>query len=163
MDIADVVKLAPAIFSFLGGPTGGLAGAAIEWLAGQVGASDKTQDSIKAALINADPIRMKELDLDFQKFCLQNGIQLQLAQIGVNTEEAKSTNWFVAGGRPYIVWVCGTGLAYQVILAPILNGILGISRFPSIDLGTLSQLLIGILGLGALRTYEKYTGTSENH
>lgn len=163
MDIADAVKLAPAIFGFLGGPAGGLAGAAIEWLAGQLGATDKTQESIKSALINADPIRMKELDLDFQKFCLQNGIQLQLAQIGVNTEEAKSTNWFVAGGRPYIVWVCGTGLAYQVILAPILNGILGISRFPSIDLGTLSQLLVGILGLGALRTYEKYTGTSENH
>src|SRR4030065_1356543 len=45
--------------------------------------------------------------------------QIQIEQIRVNAEEAKSTNWFVAGGRPAIMWICGFALAYAAVIEPI--------------------------------------------
>lgn len=93
----------------------------------------------------------------------QNGELAQMTgQLNVNIEEAKNANWFVAGWRPYIGWVCGTGLGYQFIFAPVANGLLHSTQFPNLDTSTLLQLLVGMLGMGALRTYEKYTGTEGN-
>lgn len=89
---------------------------------------------------------------------LAQEVALAKAQTDVNQEEAKSPNWFVSGWRPYIGWVCGTGLAYQFLIYPIL-----ISFRPgvaSLDMGTLLTLLCGMLGLGGLRTFEKSKGVA---
>ena len=140
----NLLQELPAIGTFLGGPAGTLAGAGIEFLAQKFGASAPTIDAVKAAIANVPPeqlLQSKQMDIDFQKFCLDNGIKLNLAQLQVNANEAISTNWWVAGWRPYIGWICGTGLAYQFLFFPIANGIIGISRFPSLDVGTLSSLL----------------------
>jgi hypothetical protein len=91
-----------------------------------------------------------------------NEFGLAKGQQEINLEEAKSAKTFVAGWRPFIGWVCGTGLAYQLIFMPIMNGLLmalfKITPFVSLDTATLSATVSGMLGLGALRTYEKYTG-----
>jgi hypothetical protein len=96
-------------------------------------------------------------------------ISLALAQIGVNTEEAKSPSWFIAGWRPFIGWVCGSGLAYGLILQPFLTfGLVMLHRpfdpslLPKLDSATITGLLIPLLGLGIMRTVEKVQGVEAN-
>lgn len=86
--------------------------------------------------------------------------QIQLEQIKVNIEEAKSASFFVAGWRPFVGWVCGFGLAYAAIILPmaeftakVIFGYKG--AFPVIDWAILSNVLFGMLGLAGMRTYEK--------
>lgn len=101
----------------------------------------------------------------------QNGDLAQLAaetdlaklQIQTNIEEAKSTNWWVAGWRPAIGWVCGAGLAYAALVEPFARfaakvwfGYTG--DFPVIDTDLTMQILMGMLGLGAMRSVEKVKG-----
>jgi hypothetical protein len=163
----NLIQLAPTILGFLGGPAGGLAGAGLQWLAGKFGATAPTVDAIQTALAGltpADTIRLRELDIDFQKFCMENGIKVDLAQIAVNQEEAKSSSLFVSGWRPYVGWVCGNALAYVAILEPIarfvatLNGYHG--PFPIIDTTITMQVLLGLLGLGYLRSQDKKNGVA---
>lgn len=82
-----------------------------------------------------------------------------LLQIEVNKEEAKHRSSFVAGWRPFIGWTCGLALAYHFILQPILTLILAISGItidlPVFDMSSLMTVLLGMLGLGGLRTFEK--------
>lgn len=97
----------------------------------------------------------------------QNGQLAEMTgQLEINKVEAASTVWFVAGWRPYIGWICGTGLAYQFLLMPVFNGFASLAHatggFPSLDMGTLITLLFGMLGLGGMRTYEKATGSEGN-
>ena len=81
-------------------------------------------------------------------------------QVQVNLEEAKSTNWFVAGWRPFIGWTCGFGLAYVSIIEPIARFSAKVwfkyeGAFPAIDTDITMQVLLGMLGLAAARTVEK--------
>ena len=84
-------------------------------------------------------------------------------QIQTNIEEAKSTNWWVAGWRPAIGWVCGAGLAYAALVEPFARfaakvwfGYTG--DFPVIDTDLTLQVMLGMLGLGAMRSVEKVKG-----
>ena len=93
--------------------------------------------------------------------------QIQIEQIKVNAEEAKSTNWFVAGGRPAIMWICGFALAYAAVIEPIGRFIAKVwfgysGDFPVIDTDLTMQVLFGILGLGAFRSAEKIKGSEGN-
>lgn len=95
---------------------------------------------------------------------LQQLATLDLAQLGVNAEEAKHPSIFVAGWRPFIGWVCGAAFAYQYILLP-LGMFIGfatghlIPRPPDLS-GDLVTVLLGMLGLGAMRSYEKIKGAA---
>ena len=80
-------------------------------------------------------------------------------QLDINKAEASNPNWFVAGWRPYIGWICGTGLGYQFLVYPIL--IAWMPKIQQLDMGTLLTLLGGLLGLGGLRTYEKINGVAK--
>lgn len=84
----------------------------------------------------------------------------ELAQIEVNKEEAKSTSVFVSGWRPSIGWICGAACAWNWIGLPIAKlglTLLGISveALSPADLSEMLPVLIGMLGLGGLRTIEK--------
>ena len=85
-----------------------------------------------------------------------------MAQIKVNKEEAKHRTVFVAGWRPFTGWVCATALAYHFIIEPVLVFFLswyGVQiQLPQFDMGSLLTILLGMLGLGGLRTYEKKHG-----
>ena len=79
------------------------------------------------------------------------------AQIEVNKVEAAHRSLFVAGWRPAIGWICGLALLYSTIVSPIL----GIwFTVPEVDTSLLTTVLMGMLGLGAMRTFEKTKGVS---
>lgn len=86
-------------------------------------------------------------------------LQLSLAQAEINKAEAQSVDFWRGGWRPYIGWVCGTGLAYQFVLRPLLQMCLDLASYNvllvSLEMETLMTLLFGMLGLGAMRTFEK--------
>lgn len=85
--------------------------------------------------------------------------EIAKAQIAVNQKEATSHSIFVAGWRPMVGWVCCAGLATNYLLVPVCNFILTITEspitVPPLDLSEMMPVLLGMLGLGGLRTYEK--------
>jgi len=78
-------------------------------------------------------------------------------QLDVNKAEAAHKSLFVAGWRPFIGWCCGLGLLYSVLLSPLLDIWF---EMPAIDSSILMPTMTGMLGLGALRSYEKVKGVS---
>ena len=87
-------------------------------------------------------------------------------QIELNKVEAGHRSVFVAGWRPFIGWVCGVGFAYHFVLQPFMIFIiaaagLDLPELPAFDMGTLQTVLMGILGLGGLRTVEKLQGKAK--
>jgi hypothetical protein len=91
--------------------------------------------------------------------------QLALGQLNVNTEEAKSQNLFVSGWRPYIGWVCGIALTYNFLIYPLM--LWSIASYgsdikpPPLFSEHLMELVMGMLGLGTLRTFEKWKGVTK--
>lgn len=88
-----------------------------------------------------------------------------LGQIEINKEEAKSSSVFVAGWRPFAGWTCGAALAYVAIVEPILRFIASVGfgyhgAFPQIDTSLTLQVLLGMLGLGGMRSFEKKNGVA---
>jgi roadblock/LC7 domain-containing protein len=74
------------------------------------------------------------------------------AQIEVNKVEAAHKSIFIAGWRPAIGWICGFALLYSTIVSPILGIWVTV---PEVDTSLLTTVLMGMLGLGTLRTVEK--------
>lgn len=91
-------------------------------------------------------------------------IELSKAQAATNTAEASSGSLFVAGWRPFIGWICGMSLLYHFIGERIIVGIVELLGrtldLPPLDIGQLMTLVVGMLGLGAMRSYEKTTGVT---
>jgi|TARA_A100000172_G_scaffold79639_1_gene67167 roadblock/LC7 domain-containing protein len=83
--------------------------------------------------------------------------ELAKGQLDVNKVEAAHKSLFVAGWRPAIGWVCALGLFYNVILANIIGIWVDV---PEIDTTLLVPVMMGMLGLGAMRSYEKVQGVS---
>ena len=79
---------------------------------------------------------------------------INLAQIEVNKEEAKSPSLFIGGWRPAAGWTCVVALANNFILLPYIEAF-SHHPFPVLDLGDLMPILLGMLGLTAARSYEK--------
>lgn len=93
--------------------------------------------------------------------------ELAKAQISVNLAEAANKSLWVSGWRPYVGWICGSGLAYASIVQPLLVFLARLAgnevQPPEIDTSVLIPVLLGILGLGGLRTYEKVTAMKGGH
>jgi hypothetical protein len=120
-----------------------------------------------------DPAAAAAAQLELLKM-QQNGDLAQLAadtdlaklQIQTNIAEAAG-NWFTAGWRPGIGWVCGAGLAYAALIEPFARfiakvGFGYVGDFPVIDTNLTMQILMGMLGLGAMRSIEKIKGAEGN-
>lgn len=91
-----------------------------------------------------------------------------LSQLKVNEMEAQNPNLFVSGWRPFIGWICGGALFYQYIFLPLgvyiasffsASAVTNILNAPKLD-GNLWELMIGMLGMGALRSFEKFKGVA---
>lgn len=96
---------------------------------------------------------------------MDQAFEIAKAQIGVNQTEASNQSTFVAGWRPFIGWVCGLALAYQYLVRPIATWAAlsfghNFPSMPGLD-DNLWQLMMGMLGMGGLRTYEKVKGTAK--
>jgi len=111
-----------------------------------------------------DPAQAAQAQLELLKLQQNGDLATMVAQTDINKVEAASTSMFVAGWRPFVGWVGGFGLAYAAILEPILrliatlNGYTG--SFPAIDTTITMQILFGLLGLGAMRSYDKVKGVA---
>jgi hypothetical protein len=81
--------------------------------------------------------------------------EIMKGQLEVNKVEAAHKSLFVAGWRPAIGWICAIALLYSAILSPILNIWFTV---PPVETSLLQTVLTGMLGLGAMRSYEKTKG-----
>ena len=91
--------------------------------------------------------------------------KIDLAQLDINKTDAAHRSIFVAGWRPFIGWTCGVALAWTYVMTPILNFILAqtghLMELPAMDLSQMMPVLMGMLGLGGLRTFEKFKKVSK--
>ena len=91
----------------------------------------------------------------------RHGQELALAQVEVNKAEAASGSVWKGGWRPFVGWVCGTAFAYHFVIQPLAIFVVAaygmeIPALPEFDMGQLMTVLMGMLGLGGLRSFEKY-------
>ena len=86
----------------------------------------------------------------------------ELAQIAVNTEEARNPSLWVSGWRPGMGWVCVAACAWNWLLLPVARLVGDLAGVPitlaPADLGEMLPVLMGMLGLGTLRTIERVNG-----
>lgn len=87
-----------------------------------------------------------------------------MGQIEVNKVEAQHASVFVSGWRPFIGWTSGVGIAYTFVLAPFVEAVARLSGYagdmPVPDAAQLMALVTAMLGVGAMRSYDKKQGTS---
>ena len=92
---------------------------------------------------------------------------LAKAQLEVNKIEASHSSLFVSGWRPAVGWVCVLGMAGNFMVIPFTNFVLALLeidvKVPLIDTATMMPVLMGMLGLGAMRTYEKKSGVERKN
>jgi hypothetical protein len=106
-----------------------------------------------------DPAQQAAAKLELMKL-QQNGELAQITgQMDINKVEAASSSIFVSGWRPSVGWVCSAGFAVQFVIGPLAEWGAALAshhvKFPQMDTGTMMPLLLGMLGLGGLRTAEK--------
>lgn len=94
---------------------------------------------------------------------------LAKAQAAINQQEAASTSLFVSGWRPFVGWCCGAAFAYAFILQPFVTFLLAVfhvpvdpKTLPVLDVSSMMPVLLGMLGLGAMRSYEKVQGAADS-
>ena len=92
--------------------------------------------------------------------------ELAQGQLEINKAEAQHRNIFVAGWRPFIGWTCGVALAWHFVISPFVifgAAMAGVElpELPEFDMGSLMTVLMGMLGLGGLRTFEKAKGLTK--
>ena len=91
--------------------------------------------------------------------------KIDLAQLEINKQEAAHRNIFVAGWRQFIGWSCGIAMCYAYIIQPITIFVLAqtgnLVSLPTLDLSEMMPVLLGMLGLGGLRSFEKYKKISK--
>lgn len=134
-------------------------------LGGLSGVGDLIKD-VREAITGkkiVDPEKQAEINLKLAQ--LEQAIQQ--GQIQINEAEAKSSSTFVAGARPFILWICGLALGYNFILNPLIQWFVAFEGLhvtaPVINTGSLYPLMMSLLGLGGLRSWEKLKGVSQIH
>ena len=110
--------------------------------------------------------KLEELHQKGDLATLNAEVQLLIGQININIAEAGHKSIFVAGWRPFVGWVCGFGLLYASVVEPIMRFIAKLSdytgTFPILDTTITMQVLLGMLGLGLMRTKEKEKGVHKD-
>lgn len=84
-----------------------------------------------------------------------------LAQTEINKVQAGHRSTFVAGARPFLMWVCGFGLLFAFLLNPIMEWIMPERGSPDLPLEAMMELTLAMLGLATLRTVEKIKGVAK--
>jgi hypothetical protein len=106
-----------------------------------------------------------------EKMAIDGELQKVMGQLQINMKEAESENWFVSGWRPFVGWVCGASLAWEYLLKPfaVFVAIAGdimtkeqIALLPALELSVMMPVLMGMLGLGGMRSFEKWKGANKN-
>ena len=106
-----------------------------------------------------DPVEMAKVQLQLEQ--LENAIRA--GQLEINKAEAQHPSVFVAGARPFIMWGCGLALLYASLFEPLMRFIAQVifgyqGDFPALDTTMTTQVLLGLLGLAGMRSYDKTKG-----
>lgn len=118
-----------------------------------------------------DPQKAAEMKLEIFKAEQAGQLQEMQAvwanaqqQLQVNAEEAKNENIFVSGWRPFIGWVCGIAMTYKFVILPLMLFVAAATEhpinLPSLDFTEMLTVLFAMLGLGGMRTAEKWKSAS---
>lgn len=110
-----------------------------------------------------DKDQKKQLAHDIATMAEKAAHEAAMAQVAVNQQEAKHKSLFVSGWRPSVGWICSLAMGYHFVFQPLIIFIAGmagvpIPELPQFDMDSLMTVLLGMLGLGGLRTYEKQKG-----
>ena len=113
-----------------------------------------------------DKDQKAQLAHDISTMAQRHALELAKGQLEINKAEAQSRNIFVAGWRPFIGWTCGLAMFWHFVGVPITLFFVGwfaveIPELPQFDMNSLMTVLLGMLGLGGLRTFEKTKGISQ--
>lgn len=114
---------------------------------------DLLKTVINKAVPDKDAAAQLTAQIELQKD--DHEFQLLLGQLQINKTEAEHVNWFVAGWRPFVGWVCAAAFFYSTIVAPAF-------ALPATDTSILMQVLLALLGIAGLRTYEKNNDSESN-
>lgn len=111
-----------------------------------------------------DPAQQAAAKLELLKLQQSGELAQITGQMEINKLEATNPSIFVSGWRPSIGWVCGAGFAVQFVVGPLAEWGAALAghpiKFPQMDTGTMMPLLLGMLGLGGMRTAEKIQGVA---
>lgn len=156
-----ISSVAPVLGGAIGGPAGGLLGSLI---ASKLGVP-ANPDDVAVALQNPDALlKLKEIEQE-QQASLQDFLAKEDAlQAQVDQKEAESPSLFVAGWRPAVGWSCASAFLYSFVVQPFAVFAVSLAgshvQVPSLDLSQMMPVLLGMLGLAGMRTYEKTQGVS---
>ena len=100
-----------------------------------------------------------------EKQQLAAAVMVVQGQLDINREEAKNPSVFVSGWRPFIGWVCGSACAWNWIGLPMVKAGIVMAGYHAMpispaDISEMMPILMGMLGLGAYRTFEKVKGVA---
>jgi hypothetical protein len=111
-----------------------------------------------------DPEKKREAEMELVRMAADGELKQTIAQLEINAREAAHPSIWVAGWRPYFGWVGGTAFAYVGIIKPLLTWVASIKGWPippDIDTDFLWIVVSGLLGIGGLRTVEKFKGVTK--
>ena len=110
-------------------------------------------------------LQAAQAKLELLKMQQEGDLAVMVAQTDINKIEAGSSSIFVSGWRPFVGWVCGASLVYAAIIEPLARFIAKVffaygGEFPVIDTTLTLQILLGLLGMAGLRSWDKKNGTA---
>jgi len=112
-----------------------------------------------------DKTERERIQAQLEQAMLQGDIALLQGQLAVNAEEAKSEHLFVSAWRPFVGWTCGASFAWSFVCQPLLAFALAAAghpvELPALDTASVLPVLLGMLGIGGMRSYEKVVGANK--
>lgn len=130
----------------------------VSWLSGGKAVAEPIEavGNVLDALFTSDEEKLDKTIIKQRLF-----LQPALAQAEINKVQAQHRSTFVAGARPFILWVCGFGFLFSFVINPIIQWILPEVGSPVLPLEVMLELTLAMLGLAGLRTIEKLQGKSK--
>jgi len=111
-----------------------------------------------------DPEKKREAEMELFRMAADGELKQTIAQLEINAREAQHPSLWVAGGRPFFLWIGGAGFGYAVLLQPMLTWLARIKGWPEPPLPDVDLLWVvvsGLLGISSLRSVEKIKGAAK--
>lgn len=111
-----------------------------------------------------DQTEKARAEMELVKMAADGELKQVIAQLEINAKEAAHPSLWVAGGRPFFLWIGGAGFGYAVLLQPLLAWLAAIKGWPTPPLPDVDLLWVvvsGLLGISSLRSIEKVKGAAK--
>ena len=131
---------------------------------GLIGAILPSVMEVAGRFLPEDKEKRAEAEREIEAQLTAHLAAVDLAQIGVNQEEAKG-NWFQSGWRPCTGWVAALSFGWVYLFQPMISFVLAqtgyLVQLPSLDMSQMMPILLGLLGLSGFRTLERSKGVGK--